>query len=107
VTAAGGTLVLLTRRGLRLPLRTGGATAGEAVTLLVRPEKIALASDGDALVEGEIAEAIYLGDATRYVVRAGDETFVVKQQNLAAGAALKVGARVGLRWEPESERRLA
>jgi spermidine/putrescine ABC transporter ATP-binding subunit len=106
VTAAGGTLVLLTRRGLRLPLRTG-ATAGETLTLLVRPEKIALASDGDALVEGEIAEAIYLGDATRYVVRAGDETLVVKQQNLAAGAALKVGARVGLRWEPESERRLA
>jgi putative spermidine/putrescine transport system ATP-binding protein len=107
VTAAASGRWLVTRRGLRLPLRTGGVTAGETLTVMVRPEKIALTSEGDALVEGEIAEAIYLGDATRYVVRAGDETLVVKQQNAAAGGALKAGARVGLRWESESERRLA
>ena len=105
--AAAGGLTLVTRRGLRLALRSGGATVGDTLTLMVRPEKITLGAEAEALVEGEIAEAIYLGDATRYVVRAGDEAFVVKQQNLAAGAALKTGARVGLRWEAESERRLA
>jgi putative spermidine/putrescine transport system ATP-binding protein len=108
VTAvAGGPPVLVTRRGLRLPMRTGGVAIGETLTLLVRPEKIALTLEGNALVEGEVAEAIYLGEATRYVVRAGDETLVVKQQNATGGATLKVGARVGLRWERESERRLA
>jgi len=107
VTAgAGGTPILATRRGLRLPVRTAAAI-GETLTLLVRPEKIALALEGNALVEGEVAETIYLGESTRYVVRAGDETLVVKQQNAAGSTALKTGARVGLRWEPESERRLA
>jgi len=104
---AGGGLALLTAKGLRLPLRAGGAAVGERLTLLVRPEKITLAAGGDALLEGEVAEAIYLGEATRYVVRAGDETLVVKHQNTAAGGALAVGARVGLRWERESERRLS
>jgi len=109
VVAAGDAgLALVTRAGLRVPLTPGSARIGETMTLLVRPEKIALAAEGGALVEGEIAEAIYLGEATRYVVRAaGGEMFVVKQQNLGAGGALKVGARVGLRWDRGSERRLA
>jgi putative spermidine/putrescine transport system ATP-binding protein len=104
----GGGLALATRGGLRVPLAPGSAGAGETLTLLVRPEKIALAGEGQALVEGEVVEAIYLGESTRYVVRAeSGEVFVVKQQNLAAGAAIKAGTRVGLRWDPGSGRRLA
>jgi ABC-type Fe3+/spermidine/putrescine transport system ATPase subunit len=104
--AAGGGVMLTTAGGLRLPLRAGGAAVGERLALLIRPEKIMLAGGGDALVEGEVAEAIYLGEATRYVVRAAGDTLVVKQQNVAAGVSLKTGARVGLRWDRESERRL-
>jgi putative spermidine/putrescine transport system ATP-binding protein len=108
VTAADGGLTLVTRGGLRLPLATGGAAVGETLTLLVRPEKITLTAERDALIEGEVAETIYLGEATRYVVRtAGGETLVIRQQNLAATGALKPGAHVGLRWDRSSERRLA
>jgi putative spermidine/putrescine transport system ATP-binding protein len=106
VAAAGAALTLVTRRGARVPLRAGGVAVGQTLTVMVRPEKITLTTEPEAVVEGEIGEVIYLGEATRYVVRVGDETLVVKQQNLAAGAAFKLGARVGLRWEPESERRL-
>ncbi len=105
--AAGGGLVLVTRSGLRLPIRPGSVRAGDAATLLLRPEKIAIATEGDhgdpLAVEGEIAEAIYLGEATRYVVRtAGGQAFMVKQQNLSPAGALKVGARVALRWDPDA-----
>jgi spermidine/putrescine ABC transporter ATP-binding subunit len=107
VAAADGGLVLVTRSGLRLPIRPGGAQVGDPAMLLLRPEKIAIASPrtpGDACgVEGEVAEAIYLGEATRYVVRtAGGETFTVKQQNLSPARVLKVGARVTLRWDPDA-----
>jgi len=105
--AAGGGLVLVTRSGLRLPIGPGTAAVGTAATLLLRPEKIAIAAEsgpgGGPVVEGEVAEAIYLGEATRYVVRtARGEAFTVKQQNLNPAAALKVGARVALRWDPDA-----
>jgi len=106
VAVVSGGVELVTPRGLRLPLPAGRAAAGERLALLVRPEKITLAAEGAALIEGEVTEAIYLGEATRYVVRAAGETLVVKQQNVAAGVSLKAGARVGLQWERESERRL-
>ncbi len=105
VAAAGGGLVLVTRSGLRLPVRSGSARVGDAATVLLRPEKIVIAAEGGAgdpvAVEGEVAEVIYLGEATRYVVRAaGGDVFTVKQQNVSPAGAHKVGSRVGLRWDP-------
>jgi spermidine/putrescine ABC transporter ATP-binding subunit len=105
--AAGGGLVLVTRAGLCLPIRPGSARAGEAATVLLRPEKIAIAVEGgpgDApIVDGEVAEAIYLGETVRYVVRAaGGQRLTIKQPNLAPSGALKVGTRVGLRWDPDA-----
>jgi putative spermidine/putrescine transport system ATP-binding protein len=96
--------MLVSRAGLRLPIRPGCAAVGDVATLLLRPEKITIAAEGGSdgvLVEGEVAEAIYLGEATRYIVgTAGGEVLTVKQQNSSPAGALKVGARVGLRWDP-------
>jgi putative spermidine/putrescine transport system ATP-binding protein len=104
-TADGG-FAIVTRSGLRLPIKPGGVRVGETAMFLLRPEKIAMAMEagrGGFLVEGEIAEAIYLGETTRYVVRAvSGDAFTVKQQNLSPAGALKVGARVTLRWDPEA-----
>jgi ABC-type Fe3+/spermidine/putrescine transport system ATPase subunit len=108
----GGRPVLVTRAGLRLPVRPGGAVIGEAAVLLLRPERIAIATDAGAgpdpvttgpTVVGDIVETVFVGDATRYVVRAaGGETFTVKRLNLDAADRLKVGARVTLRWDPDT-----
>ena len=107
----GGRPVLVTRAGLRLPVRPGGAVIGEAAVLLLRPERIAIATDAGAgpdpvttgpTVVGDVVETVFVGDATRYVVRAaGGETFTVKRLNLDAADRLKVGARVTLRWDPD------
>jgi putative spermidine/putrescine transport system ATP-binding protein len=105
VAAAGPGLVLVTRAGLRLPIRPGSARAGDEATLFLRPEKITIAAEGGVgdAVEGEVAEAIYLGESTRYLVRAtSGEVFTVKQQNLSPAGALGMGTRVGLRWDPET-----
>ena len=106
---------LITRSGLRVPVRSGGAAMGEAAVLFLRPERIALGLEASAgapptgpaaagpAVAGEVVEAVFVGEATRYVVRAtAGETFTVKRLNLDAADRLKVGARVTLRWDPDA-----
>jgi len=107
-----GRHVLVTRSGLRLPIRPGGAAVGEAAVLFLRPERITVEPDAPAAggstpsgpaVPGEVAEAVFVGEATRYVVRAAAGlTFTVKRLNLDAADRLKVGARVTLRWDPDA-----
>jgi len=102
---ADGRDVLVTPSGLRLPVRSGGVPAGEPALFFLRPERIAIAPEGDAgaFVSGEISEAAFVGEAMRYVVHAvSGETFTVKRLNLDAADRLKVGARVALRWSPDA-----
>ncbi|MFF8601210.1 ABC transporter ATP-binding protein [Streptomyces sp. NPDC015232] len=93
-----------------------GATARTVVgapgTYSIRPEKIRVVTDPDEPAgpgltgaSGTVAEVVYLGDATRFLVDldAGGRLTAV-QQNLetsAADLAAFRGARVGLRWRPE------
>lgn len=101
VAAEDGTLVLVTVSGLRLPIPPARAQAGEKAAVFLRPEKIQMAPDGGGVL-GEVAEIVYLGEATRYVVRAGSgDLFTVKRQNLTPADLLKVGTRVILRWDPD------
>jgi spermidine/putrescine ABC transporter ATP-binding subunit len=107
----GGRAVLITRSGLRLPVRPGGVAVGETAVLFLRPERIALAPETSAgagpavlgpAVAGEVVEAVFVGEATRYVVRAAGETFVIKRLNLDVTDRPKVGAHVTLRWDPDA-----
>jgi putative spermidine/putrescine transport system ATP-binding protein len=77
----------------------------------VRPEKIRMLADGEtpdsgASVEsGHIAEVIYAGMVTRYIVEldAGDELVVVRQnlETTSAEALREQGRHVQLEWRPE------
>jgi putative spermidine/putrescine transport system ATP-binding protein len=99
--APDGRAVLITSSGLRLPVRPGGVPAGEPAIFFLRPERIAIAPEGDAdgVVTGEVSEVVFVGETMRYVVHAaGGETFTVKRLNLSATDRFKVGARVALRW---------
>ena len=109
LVAAGaeGRAVLVTPSGLRLPARAGGAPVGEAAVFFLRPERIAIAGEveaaGGPAVTGHVIEAVFVGEAMRYVVRtAGGETFSVKRLNQDAADRFKVGARVTLRWDPDA-----
>jgi putative spermidine/putrescine transport system ATP-binding protein len=65
----------------------------------IRPEKIALTRDGEGRT-GEIADAVFVGMFTRYLVRLDDGTrLTVVRQNDAAPETK--GARVTLRWSDD------
>jgi spermidine/putrescine ABC transporter ATP-binding subunit len=102
VRAAGG----LEFRGVgSAPLR-----AGQAVTAAVRPEKLvpveapagAATADAMNMCQGTVAEAIYVGDATRYRVALGaDGAMIVKVPNRLGLRQHAEGDVVALAWSPD------
>ncbi|MFD8211086.1 ABC transporter ATP-binding protein [Streptomyces sp. NPDC059695] len=84
---------------------------GAPGTYSIRPEKIRILSDhkapgdpGHATVAGTVAEVVYLGDSTRFLVDLdGGGRLTALQQNLetsSADLAAFRGARIGLQWHP-------
>ena len=88
--------------------------AGDPRPFTVRPEKIALtdatvpAPAGSCSAAGHVAEVVYLGAVTRYIVELdGGGSLVVMQQNLTTSSmeALQVrGKSVRLVWDPSNNR---
>ncbi|MFF5078667.1 ABC transporter ATP-binding protein [Actinoplanes sp. NPDC000266] len=93
-----GTSNLLTGEAARSVFGRDGAYA-------VRPEKLTLNGDGEAGVPGTVAEVIYAGPVTRFVVDldAGARVTVVEQNRRTGTAALGEmrGKRVRLTWHAE------
>ncbi|CAL9373003.1 ABC transporter ATP-binding protein [Streptomyces sp. enrichment culture] len=88
---------------------TAHRIAGSPGTYSIRPEKIRVLSESagpdepeHATATGTVAEVVYLGDATRFVVDLdGGGRLTALQQNLetsSADVAAYRGARVRLRW---------
>jgi putative spermidine/putrescine transport system ATP-binding protein len=87
---------------------TSNVLERDGVRYTVRPEKIKLLEDGQAVgasARGTIRDLAYLGSVTRYVVELDSgETLVAVQQNMdtsAADALAKRGLHVGLSWRPQ------
>ena len=108
-----GTLTLSDGRTLGATLKGNSPSEGEQASIAIRPEKIALRSLANApgasakltALEGEIAEAYYIGTDTRYrVVSGSDVDLVVRVQNLHSGfdSVLKAGERVIVSWQNEN-----
>jgi spermidine/putrescine transport system ATP-binding protein len=85
------------------------ARVGQEIEVVVRPEKMALRSDGAVLddrcaIRGRVREAVYLGTSTSYtvVVTGGTEVTVFRQNAASAGEAeVSEGQDVWLVWAPE------
>ena len=74
---------------------------GQRVGVVIRPEKISLASTG--IVEGQVQEIIYIGTDTRYIIHLKNEISVtVREQNLNSNQAniYQKGDGVSLTWDP-------
>jgi putative spermidine/putrescine transport system ATP-binding protein len=87
---------------------TSNLLARDGRRLTVRPEKIRILDEGDAApgsVPGVVAEVVYLGSVTRYVVDLDEGgTLVALRQNAdtSAGEALAArGRRVRLAWSAQ------
>ena len=93
--------------GTRIPLgRSGiaGVAGGRSSArfLVVRPEKIRFddgASGLDCRLEAVVEEAIYVGEATRFVLRVGENLrLIIKQPNRAGELTGAIGTRRQIGW---------
>ena len=112
-----GVVRLADGRQLRAALRDPEATVGCAVTVAVRPEKIALtlASEppdppegvGQAPLSGlvgHVVDAHYIGTDTRYRIRSGEGVeLIVRVQNQLTGfeGMFRIGVAVTARWRSD------
>jgi spermidine/putrescine transport system ATP-binding protein len=74
---------------------------GDAVSVVVRPEKISL--DDTGYVKGKVEERIYIGTDTRFIISLpNQENITVREQNLEskANSRYKRGDEVSLKWDP-------
>lgn len=96
----------VTMGGLALgAAQLSGQRDGDEGWLFVRPEHIdiqqsAASSEVRNVLDGVVENALFLGEMTRYVVRCGNETITVKQQNRGQGQ-FEGGASVIVSWKPE------
>ena len=115
----GGMAAVALPCGATAGARAGAAVAGTYATLAVRPERITISSSDDATpslkagadhlacpsgrvaagLDGTLAEAVYLGSSTQYVVALPDGTRITARRPATAGnAPLAPGAAVRLSW---------
>ncbi len=102
--AAAGAAVFVHGGSVRLRVSPGPPSLrpGQAYTLMVRPEKIALgpaAADASDGLAGEVEAVVYVGEFTRYRVRVAPDVVIgVKTANTHAVFRAKPGDPVRLRW---------
>ena len=87
-----------------------GAAAGATVELMVRPEAVSLADDGEGdrnRLDGVVSEAVYLGELTRYHLRVGDDqVLIMKRQNMDGVRQLRPGDSVTVSWSVRDTRQV-
>jgi ABC-type sugar transport system ATPase subunit len=88
--------------GGRIQLPGGASIAHEgggtgAADLGIRPENLTIVADDAALVRGEVTLIEPLGADTLITVKSGEQRMIVR---VIGASALKLGAAVGLAWNP-------
>jgi len=81
----------------QIPVPESMGVAEGAVSLLVRPEAVEVTAPEQGLLQGEIAEVVFLGNEVRVIVALpGADTFIAR---CGRERQPRVGDRVGLRWD--------
>jgi len=75
----------------------GGASPGDAVRLVLRPEAIEVVREGAGHWDAVVAERVFLGEKIEYRLRCGDAMLHIVRYNAGPGEAMDVGAAVRLR----------
>jgi putative spermidine/putrescine transport system ATP-binding protein len=106
VQEVGETVRLAGPGGLEMRALAGGRTApGEAVKLVIRPERLRILSEGetaDNVAVGSLKETVFAGGVTRYfVVLPGGLTLSAKQLNQGTETASRLGDAVRLGWNAD------
>jgi putative spermidine/putrescine transport system ATP-binding protein len=90
----------------------GKLAGGQKPVVLLRPEKLSLASTksppaaGQNSLTGQVSEAIYLGSGSKYQVTLGDGSVAIVRSSLEA-TPFSIGDAVDLRWSVVDAKLLA
>ena len=106
VNATEATIAVSTDERIVVPVRDRHVSAGDALELTVRPEKIELAAQppaGGCALRGTVTEVVYLGTSTNFSVSTstGADIVVFQQNSSAASQAASRGDAVWLFWQPQ------
>jgi ABC-type Fe3+/spermidine/putrescine transport system ATPase subunit len=86
----------------RLPADGRNLTAGEAVVVSVRPERVRLLTNqAESSFAGLVADCTFLGRHTRYRIQALGQALTVSVTEWSPTSALGAGAPVRLGWAAE------
>jgi spermidine/putrescine ABC transporter ATP-binding subunit len=100
---AGGLARIALDIGGEASCRLSNGQTGQSVLLALRPEKIALSTDGRSGVNalrGKVQDVVFSGNSTTYRVAAGPQVMTLFRQNLAQGTVAP-GTDVVLSWSPD------
>jgi ABC-type Fe3+/spermidine/putrescine transport system ATPase subunit len=100
---AGGLARVALDIGGEASCRVSNGQAGQIVLLALRPEKITLATDGQAglnAVRGKVLDVVFSGNSTTYRIAVGEQVMLLFKQNLAQGTVAP-GAEAILSWSPD------
>ncbi len=79
------------------------ARTGDPVTVMLRPERLSLGSNGDGLVRGTVKDVIYQGSERRLIIGLADQTEVIASVDADdGGRAVAPGDPVSLTWAPDA-----
>jgi ABC-type Fe3+/spermidine/putrescine transport system ATPase subunit len=86
----------------RLPAEGRNLTAGEAVVVSVRPERVSLLTDhAEPNFAGFVADCTFMGRHTRYRIQALGQALTVSVTEWSPTSSLCAGAPVWLGWKAE------
>ena len=76
-------------------------TAGERVSLILRPEAVTLSAKEDGVLSGTVSSAVFSGDRMEYMVRLSNGQEVSVMENFFPGAEIySTGQQVQLTFDP-------
>ena len=98
--------VRLTLAGFSVMAQRRDVSAGQQVSLVVRPEHVVLGLDAERRdlnqLTGRVTKELYHGSLIRYELQVGEHSLVAESQNTLEQQVFPLGAEISLGWYPSS-----
>lgn len=86
---------------VHLPVTHFSPRAGDHVTAVIRPEALSLLPDPQ-LRQVIVEQAMYLGSSIEYIVKDGDQRYIVVETDPRASSVFREGQSLGITFVPET-----
>ncbi|TMF00588.1 MAG: ABC transporter ATP-binding protein [Chloroflexi bacterium] len=98
--------VRLTLAGFSVMAQRRDVSAGQQVSLVVRPEHVVLGLDAERRdlnqLTGRVTKELYHGSLIRYELQVGEQSLVAESQNTLEQQVFPLGAEISVGWYPSS-----